>query len=335
MRFSPLAASAAFLGLALLGSSAQATIIRVDNGANPAPYTTAQAAHDAATSGDTLYFAGSGNDYGNLNLSKKLTLVGPGHYLNLNPETQANIQPARLNVVTFSTGSGGSVMTGMTTLNYVNITTSNIVLKRNRINVNNNGDGIYIQAYVGNVILNGNYFNGYYNALTIYDYVSNIFVTNNIIYSQNNSVNMSTYSSAVFMNNTFDIGARYFRYSTVKNNVFLSNYTTSFAATVPHYNAFGYAATGLDSTNITGLSSAQLINSASASDAYYLPPAGSPIYGAGENGEDLGVFGGLNKTDRYVLSLLPAVPALWFFSAPVSGSAAQGLPVHIKAKAHN
>ena len=57
--------------------------------------------------------------------------------------------------------------------------------------------------------------------------------------------------------------------------------------------------------------------------------AGSTAIGAGVNGEDCGMFGGSNS---YVLSGLPAIPAIYFFTAPAEGG--NQLPVKIKVKSN-
>jgi hypothetical protein len=69
-----------------------------------------------------------------------------------------------------------------------------------------------------------------------------------------------------------------------------------------------------------------------SNDGIFQLKAGSPAIGAGVGGVDMGLFGG---SDPYVLSGLPAIPAIWFISAPSSGSGASGLQVQIKAKSHN
>ncbi|MCA0153587.1 right-handed parallel beta-helix repeat-containing protein [Winogradskyella vincentii] len=67
------------LGLFLTNIEAQ-TIITIDNNANSTTtYTTIQAAHDAATAGDIIYVQPSGTNYGTVNISKEITIVGRSH----------------------------------------------------------------------------------------------------------------------------------------------------------------------------------------------------------------------------------------------------------------
>ena len=63
--------------------TANATILRVSNvNGSTAPYSTIQAAHDAASAGDTIMVDGSNTVYEETEISKKLVLVGPGFWIN-------------------------------------------------------------------------------------------------------------------------------------------------------------------------------------------------------------------------------------------------------------
>ncbi|WP_411894694.1 hypothetical protein [Winogradskyella sp. A2] len=67
------------LGLFLTNIEAQ-TIITIDNNANSTTtYTTIQDAHDNAADNDIIYVQPSGTSYGNLNITKPLTIVGRSH----------------------------------------------------------------------------------------------------------------------------------------------------------------------------------------------------------------------------------------------------------------
>ena len=88
--------------------------LRVNNipGIN-APYTTIQAAVTAASAGDIILVEGSPTAYnvGAFDLTKKLTIRGPGYFLNENITVQANQNPATITSTSFyfSPGSDGSV----------------------------------------------------------------------------------------------------------------------------------------------------------------------------------------------------------------------------------
>ena len=65
---------------------ASAKIWRLDNVQN-ADFSSITTAHSSAASGDTVYVAGSVNNYGSVTLTKKLTIIGPGYFLAENPQT--------------------------------------------------------------------------------------------------------------------------------------------------------------------------------------------------------------------------------------------------------
>jgi hypothetical protein len=105
-----------------LASSAYAAIFTVSNNPTiPAQYSEIQAAHDNAQADDTLLLTGSGNNYGYLNASKRLHIVGPGW--------GGPGLPAYLYSPSFSVGSEGSTVEGVN-INYnMYFNTANITLK--------------------------------------------------------------------------------------------------------------------------------------------------------------------------------------------------------------
>ena len=325
-----------------LAVSSEAAIIRVDNNSgNPSKYTTAQTAHDSAISGDTLHFIGSGISYGNLTATKKLYIFGPGYVLTQNPETQANPNNAQLGEVTFNSGSDSSLLTGIY-CKTIYIYTSNIFIKRNWIyNQQNNGAtpyySVYIHTNLGNIYIEENFierytFYGNMPALYISSGGSNILVENNIMrqtYSSNyeifNSASSITASHNVIIggmslsNSTFDHNIHVAGNSSNSSNS--SSYNISHSTTVPSGN-----------NNIQNQSMSSVFVTSGSRDGQFQLAASSPAKGAGLGGKDIGAFGG---NTPYVLSGLPAIPAIYFFSAPSTGSGATGLPVTIKIKSHN
>ena len=101
-------------------------------------YTTIQAAHDAASDGDIIYVEPSNDDYGHLNSSKRLTIIGNGYFLDQNTNTPFNKLSSRIGNITFGAGSAltkliGVIATGVS-LQADNITVSRCYLKSNGIN---------------------------------------------------------------------------------------------------------------------------------------------------------------------------------------------------------
>jgi len=73
-----------FLAAISMAVAANARILRVSNvSGSSAPYASISAAHDAASSGDTIMIDASPDSYGDVSLSvnKKLVLIGPGYWL--------------------------------------------------------------------------------------------------------------------------------------------------------------------------------------------------------------------------------------------------------------
>ena len=100
----------AVLAFVFVTLSAQAKIWRVNNNVGiTADFTTLQNAHNAAASGDTIYVEGSNTSYGALNCSKQLTIIGPGYFLDLVPNTQAIPLTAKVGAVSLNSGSTGTV----------------------------------------------------------------------------------------------------------------------------------------------------------------------------------------------------------------------------------
>ena len=94
------------LSLLILASAAHAAIITADkNAGNKADFTSLQAAHDAAASGDTLYVSGSSQPYNRLTLGKQLFVFGPGYFLTENPHTHSRPLRAEVGGFTFNAGS--------------------------------------------------------------------------------------------------------------------------------------------------------------------------------------------------------------------------------------
>lgn len=316
----------------MFNMQASATIWRVDNNtANISDFTTLQAAHDGAQANDTLYVYGSPIDYGDCTLTKTLYIFGTGYFLTENPETQANPLSATCSNITFNEGSEGSVLSGMVT-DAIVIAANQVVVKRNKtLNIGVGNSNSSIPA--SNLIIQQNYIEG---DIGFVDNSTNILIHNNILLVSNqlfSSILMAANTSADIRNNII-VGV-----ATVYNSIFYNNISTS-------SNGSSFNGTNTDvknniaATSIYGTANGnqELVDISTvfeltgSPDGMYLLKDGSPASGAGFGGVDCGMFGG---TEPYVLSGLPALPAIWFLDVPTSGSTSEGLPIHIKAKTHN
>lgn len=338
-----------FISLLILVGSVPLTakIWHVDsNPGNSADFKTVQAAHDAATAGDTLYIMGSGVPYGNLVMTKRLNLFGPGYFLAENPETQANISEARIGTLDLNPGSEGTLITGLyfhsptsITRSQIIINASNIVFKRNRVyGMTSNSASIYITDTTGNVFILQNYIVNDQNASNVHaiwlqGQNTNVEIRNNFILVLDNgttgAINCPATSSATVSNNLMR-GFLYLNYCVVTNNILIAgNYTGAnnlITNNLGNYNQFP-AGSNLQSV---GMNSSLFVASG-GSDAWYRIKDGSVGDSYGTDGTDVGPYGGW---DPYVTSGIPSLPSIYYLEAPASGSATNGLPVRIKAKSN-
>ncbi|MFC2138715.1 hypothetical protein ACFLTE_11120, partial [Bacteroidota bacterium] len=80
-----------------------------------------------------------------------------------------------------------------------------------------------------------------------------------------------------------------------------------------------------------GVDMATVFEGTGSTDAQWQLKAGSPALGYGTDDADCGMFGGI---DPYVLSGIPPIPAIYYYSAPSSASTATGLPITIRIKSN-
>lgn len=336
------------LCLCWLGTNA--TSWRVNN--NPAinaDFSTFQEAHDAASPGDTIYVEGTGfgNHYGDVTISKKLIVIGPGYFLLDNDSTQANHLVARFQAITLNSGAEGTVIYGLelhwglSGYKGIIINTSNITIARNYFSddrsrivfgTNNITNIAIIQnfawdirgtsGYTANNILIANNF-----VFATISGVSSGVITNNVVKSGITSSYSQIKNNIIYQSSVYPLGG--FDYGT-ENYVAYNLVSGSFhgGSNPPPPPGPGNQANVNMTTvfiNFTGLTLPGVDNN------WLLNPEG-PAAGAGENGIDCGMFGGVTP---YVLSGLAPIPRIYEAEVPISGSAATGLPVTIKVKSQN
>jgi hypothetical protein len=341
----------AILLMCLCWLGANATSWRVNN--NPAinaDFSTFQEAHDAASTGDTIYVEGTGfdNHYGEVVISKKLIVIGPGYFLLDNDSTQANHIVARFQGITINPGAEGTEIYGLqlhwggSGYRGIVINASNITIARNYFS--DDRSKIYFGNYaINNIAILQNFAWEISAVINYTGTAHNILIANNFI-----RASISNVASGVIVNNVirYSISASY---SQIKNNILYGSsgeyplagsYTStenyvaynlvsgSLGAYPPSPYGPGNVA-NVDMTtvfvNFPGTSNPGVDNN------WLLNPTG-PAAGAGENGIDCGIFGGVTP---YVLSGLAPIPRIYEADVPISGSAATGLPVTIKVKSQN
>ena len=319
---------------ALLALNASAKIWRVNNTTLPADFTTIQAAHDATTvlAGDTLHMEPSQVSYGSLTSTKKLIILGPGYFLNLNANQQANPIPATIESFTLNAGSSGTVISGLTITGSSNINTGNIIIMRNNI-----AGVIYLSANYSysNIIISGNYMSGNVswqgNAGT--ELITNVLIFNNYFFN----VTLTAQFSGVIANNVISHHSSSTYNFTIKNNICTKTDNS------PYFNGdynqirnnICSSQAGLPAGNgnqkEVSMATVFLGSTGQSTDGQWQLKDDSPAKGAGLSGEDCGMFGG---STPYHLSGVPRIPSVYQLSAPFTSNG-NTLPVTISVKTNN
>ncbi len=313
-----------FVALALTATTASTKVWWIDNNtANEADYTDLQAAQDGAAVGDTLYVAGSGTKYGSLTLTKTLYIFCPGYFLSKNLDNQAIPLSAKTGSIAFSTDSEGSLISGIYVRSDITISANNVIIRSNLISGN-----MYFSANVSNCISTQNYISG---GISISSNCHNLIFSNNIVSSSTSNtsgISMQSDSSADIQYNVI-CGGVGIHNSTFFNNIITENNTFSATNCDVRSNISEGTQVGTDNGNQSNVDMSTVFVDAGSTDGKWQLADGSPAKGAGIDDTDIGMFGG---TVPYVLSGIPNIPRIYFFTAPSVGTEESGINVHLKAK---
>lgn len=196
-----------FLAAISMAVAANAKILRVSNvSGSSAPYASIEAAHDAASAGDTIMVDGSPTRYGEnytITLTKKVVLIGPGYWLVQNGIMEEGASSAFISTLTIK--AAGTVVKGMNITSTINVQASDIVINRCYL------DGISISRACDNTVINQSFIVG-----KIAGNTSNYHqITNNIF------ANTATFGHITGVNDC------YIAYNTCRSAKFESNATNS------------------------------------------------------------------------------------------------------------
>lgn len=323
----------AIVGFVFVG---QAKVLTVSNNvASPGQYTVLQTACDAAVSNDTIYIHGSENDYGRVDITKPLTLIGTGVFAQKSIKQQTTISD--IQIKWSSNGSqngGGSKIFGINLyrlliIDEVNSTgIKNILIQRNRISqIEIQGNGVSSNINInGNIIGSAQIFpgksiyikNNIINNLGGGDrnFVSTLVAANNIIYGRCHLNRSSIY------NNIFtSYGSKVFEgceYSSITRNLVSGKINYTNADIVFGTNTGGENILNEDPMFVDANSSPMDYGYTSKGPfADYHLSAGSPAIGAGIGGVDLGIYGGdtpffegASEDGRNRYFPMPAIPVM-------------------------
>jgi hypothetical protein len=319
----------------LITVSARATLWRVNNTAGAsANFTTAQAAHDGAQPGDSIYFEPSTVSYGDLVCSKKVILIGTGYFLTENPETQALPNPSTLGNVNFAVGSAYSQMMGLT-MNTLYLRDSWLIISRNRIN-----GGIQIRtgessppSSLHDIVIQDNYLGTW----SISEYnsgnggnVTNLLITNNMI---NAGIYLDATSVSIIQNNIVTYHIDVYNSQVINNimpdNTVFSPRNNTYTNNIGSNTQFGNQNGNQQNVSMSTVFVCWYDCSGYSTDGRWQLKAGSPAIGVGAGGVDCGIFGGATP---YVLSGLPNIPAIYSYTLYNNSNV---LNVNLKVKSHN
>lgn len=279
--------------------TASATIINVNN-ATPSPgeYDNITDAMAAAVDGDSLYLAATNLSYGDVNITKRLFITGPGFIVN--GGILGNF--AEVGIVSYKNGAAtsGSTLQSLKVkrisfddISATNVLFSDITVQRcvvgeylttsNDILINSVIQGCVFASSSGNIqtsdiqasSIENNFFRGLISSVT------NSLISQNLFTGTGNETWLSAVSNCSITNNI--VLGRNANYPLGTNTI---NGNCSFGATNNNFQGTG--------VNIVGVNP-ELVNFTApdfAWDADLHLGGGSPCVNAGANGEDIGLYGG-------------------------------------------
>jgi hypothetical protein len=332
--------SLALFFLVISSFRSTATIITVDNNyPSIGNHATLQAAHNSANDGDTLYIFPSNSPYNAISLSKRLILIGAGFE---HPESVKGT--SMTGTMTFNPSSQGSVIEGfdMSGTFLIVIDANNISVLRNKLKTITVNSG-----HTGTVIM-GNFL--YYVSNDLADY--RIMVQNlNEVYIYNNKIFSFSYGFGGYGISTSEPDITGY----VANNVICMDYMMAWPYTSVAINNNSSACEIINNIIIVGdcwgnhysynmCSGNQLpetsgnIRNVDMSIVFvnwlafdFHLKNGSPAAHAGQNNDDLGIYGGRNP---FIDGGYPGIPSIYYLNVPFSGSQQNGLNITIKAKSN-
>jgi hypothetical protein len=285
----------------------QAAIFQLNNSPNsPGQYTTFAAAQTAASNGDTIMVHASPVNYGTIQISKVLTIIGPGHKPNKFPATTAEFASVQIfpnlnGIKIYGINCGGGIFSNAVGFftNVDNLIIEN-VLSNGPIYIGDNCENIIIRGSIltginmqggnsDNIIIEHNYFMGN-SPLTGFSGVGQKLVLQNMFAGAGTWVLCDAIRNTLFVNNIFyGITANT---GTQTDNVYNNNLSFGHNTnnTLPPTGQGGMG-------NLVNVDpqfvNAQLPNQSPTPFNYarnYRLQPGSPAIGAGSAGKDIGIY---------------------------------------------
>jgi len=344
----------AFFLVLFTAVNAEAKIWRVNNNVGiAADFTTLQLAHNAAAAGDTIYLEGSTNHYGTLTATKQLTIIGPGYFLDMIPNSQVGLQSAKVENMTLNVGAAGTVIMGVDFYgNSLTINCNDVTIRKNKFSSPASNDPLYWPGTITLNYVNNNSNNpGVSNIIIAQNFgvtisatkpSNNILITNNIItYAANHGENTTSacidggQNTVMLIQNNIIRRARVNVFgSTITNNIMVAG---SF---IPNNNLYSNnigsgTQFGTENGNQSNVAMTTVFAGTGAPDEAYRLKPGSPAIGAGygstaSNPIDCGIYSG---SLPYVVAGLVNMPVIYFFNNQPIGSNTDPIKVNVKVRA--
>ena len=321
--------------------TANATILRVSNvNGSTAPYSTIQAAHDAASAGDTIMVDGSNTVYEQTEISKKLVFVGPGFWINENGMVQESVPSATVSFVVHKEAAG-TVIEGFRLYYYINyaisIRADNCVVRRCYLK---NGSGVGIQFSRDDdkdpnptgAVIHQNFFDDCGIGIYRLEYetsMTNLQITNNIFVHNDGSHNdISSISNSYIAYNTMVGGANYYQGFAFVNASTIEHNIIRLIKTEEHYKNFRNEIIRYGNMyDVDDNEWSDNVEKLSAKVEYNTDKDIPNIEWIKEYSSNYGAFAG---DSPYILSGIPAAPMIEDLVVPTSVEAGSKLNVTIK-----
>lgn len=317
----------------LLVAQSNAAIWRVNNQDPTADFSQlSEVSGDAdVVDGDVIHVEGSTQNYGGATITKRLDIIGPGYFLNFNPNTPANSVSAKFQgSIIFSAGSEGSRVRGLVFAEVGRPNYPSFIIGVNDIVVNN--CLIVYDMRLGANITGFTLTQSYVLTWVFFSYdrpsyftASDIIANNNIFVNGlwTEQMSFSQVENNIFLNNV-GIPTQYFR-----NNILASSDATQGVQSGNIQNNLAYNGQfGIENGNANVEENSMFVGGNSPDGQYQLQ-ANSPAIGAGYNGTNCGIFGGIRP---YALSGITGIPVIYDLRVAPQGDPVNGLQVTIKAK---
>jgi hypothetical protein len=310
------------LSLIFICLFAQAKIWRVNNNASAnADFTTATDAHNGAQAGDTLHFESSNISYGNITLTKKLILIGLGHFLSANPGLQSTPVASRLATISLNAGAEGSVI--CVASENISVNVSNITIFRTQVaNLTIGGSNtLVINCYISNTIS--------FTGTTTGAIISNNIIGDRIAMNVNHSATITHNVINAVSNNSGS-----YNNSDVHSNIFNKPTASGFVNCAIEFNICSNTNLPEGNGNQRSVNMADVfVNNSSLVDNGFLlkPGPGNLAVGTGKNGADCGAFGSVTP---FNLGMIPNVPTIYNLTVPAAPSG-NSMEIKVSTRVNN